>query len=185
MGPNHNMGYKTYQFQPAETNKMKEFKGEKYSPKRAQDHLKTLKNKLTDKKLADIHADKKVKIAERELRRVQRDLRAARRAAAAAEQEVQAAKEQQNKTHTDAKEAKGDVLYFSTAIELTAFTENEKKLTQMQKELGVLKKLKMFFKCLILEQLVSTFRKAFHSIINSRLWSSVASRFRRRKNRLQ
>merc|ERR1712210_279407 len=119
-----------------ETNKMKEFKGEKYSPKRAQDHLKTLKNKLTDKKLADIHADKKVKIAERELRRVQRDLRAARRAAAAAEQEVQAAKEQQNKTHTDAKEAKGDVLYFSTAIELTAFTENEKKLTQMQKELG-------------------------------------------------
>merc|ERR1712037_276880 len=150
-----NISYKTYQFQPAEKKKMKEFKGEKYSTKSAEE----------------------AKIAEKELSKVQRDLRAARRAAAAAEQEVQAAKEQQNKTGTD------------------AFTGRIKK-EKMQKELGavfekstqlgdVLKKLKIICKCLILEQLVSTFRKAFHSIINSRLWSSVASRFRRKKNRLQ
>jgi len=102
---------------------MKEFKGEMFSTECAEKHLCTLKAKLTDKKHADNLADQNLENAEMAL--------------IEAQQAVQAAKEHKNKTQIDAKGADDDVLDFSKAMEITPFTETEKTLMKMQKEIGI------------------------------------------------
>jgi hypothetical protein len=86
----------------------RKFRGEMFCQRCAEKHLSKLKTKLTDKKLAEILADEKLKIAEKALRKAQ--------------QAVQAPKEHKNKTQIDAKKAEDDLLEFSKALEMTPFS---------------------------------------------------------------
>jgi superfamily II helicase len=86
----------------------RKFRGEMFCQRCAEKHLSKLKTKLTDKKLAEILADEKLKIAEKALRKAQ--------------QAVQAPKEHKNKTQIDAKKAENDLLEFSKAMEMTPFS---------------------------------------------------------------
>jgi hypothetical protein len=91
-----------------ETSDMKKFKEENFCPECAEKHLRTLKAKLTNKKLTDILADQ--------------DLENGEMAVIEAQKAVQEAKEHKNETQNEAKEAKKDVLRYSKAMEITPFT---------------------------------------------------------------